>query len=349
MATIVYREQMQATILAGKILLGMALCFCFVLLSLNLAGMVERLMKVGWSGILKTSIRRSFAALFMFCFLGTITVAIHTAMLFYDFTQAGGAESCLHIVGALCGIFVTGKQFLFMFLYFRAKIVHEALRLNGFKLVWLRRFIWSTVTLGIPVAFGWTYFLELFGKVVPEGACVMYSADEIGIIAFGVCDLIFSFVLLILFVEPLRQHSKRISVHDGKLEKVIRRNLIVGVLVMVSTLGALVALAVILTTVHGKDVSPDMEYLQILASLLPMMDLTFTLATAHMLTRAWMPTKVWHYLHVTSEDHVTSKVLDSKGTSPSSATNAPHSPERLRTLPSTSVVVQPAISEPPVA
>lgn len=338
MATVTDREQMRETILAGKVLTGISISICGILFLLNLAGLFERMMHVGLSGLFQTTIRKSFVALFMFCLVGTTTIALHVVMVHHNFT-ANEEDTCNNIVGALVGLFVSSKQFLFMFLFFRAKIVHEALRLNSFRMIWLRRLIWITITVGIPVAFGWTYFLVFFGKVVPEGACILYSEIQASIIAFAVSDVVLSSTLLALFVVPIREHSKQLGLRrDPKLDKVIRRNMVVAGLVICTTLTGLISMVVFLNIAHGKNVPSNVEYLQLMATLLPLCELTFTLATAHMLTRAWMPSRVRKYLQVTPEDHITSKVSGENRTVPSSAASPMSRPESHKDLPVQSLV-----------
>ena len=48
------------------------------------------------------------------------------------------------------GLFATGKQFLYMFLYERAYIVHESLKLSGRKLKIIRTIVWLAVVILIP-------------------------------------------------------------------------------------------------------------------------------------------------------------------------------------------------------
>lgn len=283
------RPEMLEMILATRIITGFEGIICAVLLLLNTWGTFERFRQYGFKGMLHSSTRKSFFALYLFCLIGGSAVFIFLSMNASNFV--GNEGVCPGLVSAVVCCFVTGKQMLFLFLYFRAKIVHDALRLNGYRMVWLRRIIWITLTFGIPASYGWTFFVVFLGKVAPEGPCILYSEVEASIIAFAVCDLVLSTTLVSLFVVPIYQHSRELGIiaDSTKLHIVIRRNFIASLLVNVTTLCGLISMVVILSIVHGKDVDPRQEHLQILATLLPSIELTFTLCTAHLLTKAWLP------------------------------------------------------------
>jgi len=103
------------------------------------------------------------------------------------------------------------------------------------------------VVFGIPAGFYWTFFLVFNAQVFqPEGVCVMFSDSSGPIIAFAVLDTILSICLLALFVYPLRLHLKSISsdhnMSDDRLYKLMRRNMILSTVIMISTFASLVAM-----------------------------------------------------------------------------------------------------------
>jgi len=87
----------------------------------------------------------NFWVVFCMCILGSLTW----------FNWTGNEHACAEIVPEACIVYVFSKQCAYLFLYDRAKIVHEAFRFKNKKLVYLRWLIWLTIVAGIPLGFFW--------------------------------------------------------------------------------------------------------------------------------------------------------------------------------------------------
>ena len=96
---------------------------------------------------------------------------------------------------ALC--YVMSKQFVYMFLYDRAKLVHDSLRLNSKWIVALRWLLFITVTIGIPICFYWAAFVAFSGVVTPFGNCIHFSVYPQIIVAFVVSDFFLACVVTV--------------------------------------------------------------------------------------------------------------------------------------------------------
>ena len=94
---------------------------------------------------------------------------------------------------ALC--YMISKQFSYLFLYDRAKLVHDSLRLNSKWIVTLRWMLFITVTLGVPICFYWAAFVAFSGTVTQFGNCVNFSIYPQIIVAFVVSDFFLAYAI----------------------------------------------------------------------------------------------------------------------------------------------------------
>lgn len=90
--------------------------------------------------------------------------------------------------------------------------------------------------------FWWSLVVVFYGDVFePEGMCVLTSTTVGPIVSFAVLDLGLSLLVLFLFAYPLRVHMNQIknkianSANDGVMSKVLRKNLILSLLIILVT------------------------------------------------------------------------------------------------------------------
>jgi hypothetical protein len=111
------------------------------------------------------------------------------------------------------------------------------------------------------------------------------------VIAFAVCDFLFSLLLLTLFAVPLRNHlrvMKDIDEQDQKLYHLIKKNLILSTLICLSTVGSLTGMAVLWST-HTVEVRREEQFWHIYALFIPSCDMVFSACVGLLITNNWMP------------------------------------------------------------
>lgn len=211
--------------------------------------------------------------------------------------------SCNALVSPWLPLFwMMSKQFTYIFFYERSLITSKSLRLRSNVNVQFRRGLKFTIVVGIPLAFYWTFWAMFKGRVlVPEGCCVLVTTNQGPVIALAVVDFVLSSCLLFLFIFPLRHHVRSIrkslaspwdssSSHgEDLIMRVLRRNLVLGVIAMSTTFIALVAMDVLLTVAHDTAAPRDMEHMQIYATTAIGIDLLVSAITALRVTNFWKP------------------------------------------------------------
>jgi hypothetical protein len=229
--------------------------------------------------------------LFLTTVFGFWTTLIVTLMWWVDWT--GNPEGCDRLTNPqLPLIYVIMKQFLYLFLFDRAKIVHDALGLNGFKVRMLRWLILLACTTGVPALVWWLFFVYWRSKVLPGvGTCVQFTESVGAIAAVASLDFCLSLAMLILFIVPLTRHAKITEEHhqSTQFKRLLNRNLSISVLLMCSTLFALIFMTVELSIVFGATPDPNLEHMQIWSTIAPEIDTFITVIASHVLTTAWIP------------------------------------------------------------
>lgn len=165
--------------------------------------------------------------------------------------QWNEGEGCQYMSIFITLCYVLEKQFLNLFLYDRAKIVHVGLSMEPSKakvLKFLRWALWLTLVVGIPVCFYWAAFVALAAKVLPDGECLFYATMPIIPIVFAVADSFLAAGMLIIFLVPLWEHQeafKNTAMPSGnnKFNVMIRRNVRFSLLAIVSGVCGLSMLA----------------------------------------------------------------------------------------------------------
>lgn len=119
----------------------------------------------------------------------------------------------------LFGIFITlcyvmEKQFLNLFLYDKAKVVHEALAMSATRekmLRMLRWALWLTLVAGVPICFYWAAFVALSASVSPEGECIYFAVFPVVPVLFAIADAVLATGMLAIFLVPLWEHQDGLS------------------------------------------------------------------------------------------------------------------------------------------
>ena len=132
----------------------------------------------------------------------------------------------------------------------------------------------------------------------PERVCLQYAVNMAGIIAVATIDCILSCAMLALFIAPMSRHMRR--VRDDELSplfrRLVRRNLIVSCLMMISTMTSLITMSVELSIAFGENPDPSTEHLQLWATFAPMLDTILTVLLPHTLSSSWVPAVLRKYI-----------------------------------------------------
>jgi hypothetical protein len=284
----------QEVVVAKYALLGQAAFAILLTFFLSISHILS-LWQMPWKDLQKGANRwRIFLALATFTyFSGNILVLTLSTVDWLNNTDV-----CYYLPQFVSFLFVIMKQFAGLVLWIRAKIVHDGLRLRSPFVKNLRILIFYSITVGITLGFGWSYWINYAGKVIPENVCVYYSKFPEIIVTFGTMDAVFNIAMLLLFIIPLTTHTRGIAgiVDEGrvssKLQTIIRHNLGLSLFIAISDSLALTCMCVILTVVHGKYVAPDVEYLQIWAVFIITLETFFSIFALHCITLSWMPKRV---------------------------------------------------------
>ena len=135
---------------------------------------------------LKNAHKRWRIALFFAVCFAFFTLLLDGITDWYDWT---GKESSCQVIPIFIVLgYILEKQFIYLFLYDRAKIVHESLKLKHKLLIFLRWCLFLTITIGVPIFFYWAAWVAFSGEVTPFGNCIFYSVFPQVIVAFVVSD-----------------------------------------------------------------------------------------------------------------------------------------------------------------
>jgi hypothetical protein len=291
------RDVVLGAIYAGRALSLTGLVVAFSLLCIESYTIFERWAQISW--------RRAKSRVLLWLGLISLTgvLVTLTCVVVWWGNWLGREQSCSNLVAPLLPLlYITMKQCLYLFLFDRAKVVHDALKINGHSIRILRWVVFLACTLGVPFLTWWSFILHWRGKVLPEGVCVEYTVSIAGLCSVAAADFILSFAMLILFLLPVMRHVQRIR--DDELSPIfrrtLRRNLWVSSIMLMSTLIALIAMSVQLSVSFGDSPDPSTEHLQIWATFFPLFDTIVTVILPHFLSGAWVPTKLRARMHSSS-------------------------------------------------
>jgi len=294
-------EIFQAQMVTRNVLITMA-TITFVILVLEAINLTMR-----WNELQKNKVvRRTTCAL----------IAVSTASLlylsnsigFYSTDWTGRNEGC--DLFAKLGLVVTYlfvKIWIYLFLFVRMKVSHDALRLNSF-LPWAARWIvFLSIIVGVPTIF-WPlggYFYH--GRITPEGICVQYWDTSFAVLFFVSMDTVLNVAVTYLFVAPLLKHatSKVLSKNSAeKTMRVAKSNLLFSLLMSTTTLASLIHQAF-----NGGYNDPDdsLIYTHLFAS----SDIFVAEVLCHVMTFVWVPPKCGR-LMVSATDVPSSRQLSGK-------------------------------------
>jgi hypothetical protein len=184
------------------------------------------------------------------------------------------------------------KQFLYLFLFDRAKIVHSALGLNGIVLRMVRWLIVLASIVGIPLLV--CVYTGARSRVLPEtGTCIQYIDSTWAIAVVASLDFVLSMAMLTVFIVPLTKHAHSdiiVEYQQGKsFHRLIRRNLTLSIILVISTLISLLFMTIERSIVFGSNPDPNLEHLQIWSTIAPEIDTFVTVLGVHLLTTSWIP------------------------------------------------------------
>jgi len=237
----------------------------------------------------------------------------------------GNPDGCHAVTVPMSPIaYITMKQCLYLFLFDRAKVVHDALKINGKLMQAWRWIVWLSSLVGVPILTWWLFFLFWRSKVLPEGICVQYATSAAGVASVAAADFVLSLAMLVLFIIPLSTHANKVESLEMTpvFKRLMRRNLIISVMMMASTLVALLFMTVELSVVFGETPDPSLEHLQVWSTFFPLMDSIATICLSHVLSNGWMPLKLRGYLAKIDTTTHRSTAPDSKGGSPNAIGNS---------------------------
>jgi hypothetical protein len=236
--------------------------------------------------------------LFGISFFGCWVFIVSNLMYWIDFLSQ--STICDQLVDPMLPIvWVIMKQFLYLLFYNRAKLIMHTLKLHAVILKFLRVLIVFLTVIGIPCIVWTLVILYWREKVISERICVEYVVSVAGIIAACTSDFIISAIALAIFILPVKRHFCKFRKGEisPALQRLLLRNLIISLLLIVSTLSSLIFMSVMLSAVYGEDPSPKTEYLQIWATVVPLMDACLTIFLSHLLSDIWIPIRIKTFIH----------------------------------------------------
>ena len=212
----------------------------------------------------------------------------------FAFNWLADPQSCYFLETYVAIFYVLTKQSQNLFLFSRAKLVHDAMQLNSFGAILFRWTVWLMATVGVWIVFGWNFWLNYYGIVAPDGICLFDSHWPVVIIVFAGVDALLSAAMLGMFVLPLyhfTQEHTHITSASSNLRNTIRRNLIVSVLVILFGFLSLLQLAIIhaLTADIGGLALDERSLMLAMAVIVPLIDPLVGSIALHTLTKSWMP------------------------------------------------------------
>ena len=261
---------------------------------------------------LRTPALRVSLWMFLVTLLCLAGVAMMGSLVWAGWT--GSAQACAAMGKLISQLYIFAKVAAYLFMYDRAKIVHEALHYNSRALVAARWGIYLVIFPGVPLLFSWVVDIIFTGHVLePEGNCVYvagpgYSTALVATgIAFAVGDAALNVALLGLFVLPLNGHMRRLGGlmpepsartsawaangsaqqrQAASMRRLVIWNIAGSLAVTTVTIAAMTLLIAVLV-VAGNTPYPDA--VDMWALLPPNADLLLTGVVVHVIDVAWLP------------------------------------------------------------
>ena len=199
-------------------------------------------------------------------------------------------DGCYVSSGFITLFFVLMKQSLYLFLYDRAKIVHEALQIQRWELRALRWIIWVVVVAGVHICFGWSYFLNFYGRVSVDGDCIYYTRWPEVIIAFAVSDAMLNIGMLLLFAVPLYLETQQASglktKATQKIRSLMKRNMIVSLTITSLDITSLSLMTYFF--MHTDPGNDSLEYRILWGNTAAVADQLAVVVGSHTMTAGWI-------------------------------------------------------------
>jgi len=252
----------------------------------------------------KSRIARNNPLLLFFITLLGLTAHI-TAFLLWNtnWLIASPVLDCNALVqGGVVLMYVVIKQFIYLFLFERVKVVHDALHLKDRTLIAFRWIVFAFATTGIPLAMYPLIFIYFRGSVIVVkngtiGICFQHATNQIPVFFLAVADLLMSITLLVLFVLPLFKHIRRNVTADAtRLYSLAKRNTIISLLMTIMTFLAMMFLAV-----YGVQPDPtQMLHFQGNTVVAQLSDILVCTILAHFLSSGWVPGAIKKRMRITT-------------------------------------------------
>ncbi|KAH9253220.1 hypothetical protein BASA81_008902 [Batrachochytrium salamandrivorans] len=312
------RAEVEAAILAIHTLDIVGMAYSGLLLVLIPWGMFEQRKDMDF---VNNPTARGCLWLFVVSALLMSFFAVEFTTYSFDFSDPAMYDTCQHRAKYIPTCWIICKQFVYLFLFERAVVVHKSVELSKVFL-WFRDFVGLLIVFGVGIIFYWGSITLFEGLIyLPEGVCVMSTTATYFIIMFVSCDLVLSAALLFLFIFPLVKHLqgfKRTGMEDqfeDKLHMIMRKNIVLSALV---TGSAFVSLVVMLVLVVEAEKNPGTnQHLIIYAMFAPTLDTVICLTLLLQISDMWKPRifkcKQDANLSATMSDQERNRIHDEEG------------------------------------
>jgi hypothetical protein len=257
-------ERIKVADLANKACTMLEICIISVLLVFNCISSFENRKGIN----LKQPQKRWRISLLLSCTFSFLSCALNVATVWYPW-QPGEDVSCQWLFHISSMFYFIEKQFLYLFLYDRAKIVHLNMTLGPRQdrwMMYLRWMMFLTLTIGIPVSFYWSAFVALTGSLnILPGDCIFFNVYPQVPVAFAVSDLALAGGMTLMFLIPLLRQRRRIRMLSlkteslGPLDKMIITNARFSFIAIASGLLSLIGFA---TCNYIASQDPSLTYLR---------------------------------------------------------------------------------------
>lgn len=200
--------------------------------------------------------------------------------------------------------YLSAKQFVYLYLYQRLKIVQKMLQWESCLMKSIRWMIFLPITAGYPIIF-YPIEFSMFTGLIIAGFCVQATAVIFPIYLFAAFDLLMNLVLLALFIAPLTKQAQNAMVRHRKLlMKVAKRNLVYSSIMMISTLVYLFYIAINMSQIDFHSNPPTLTVLQALNTGMNAVDTIISISACHAMDTVWIPAWLRTWLHSLFSDHV---------------------------------------------
>lgn len=227
---------------------------------------------------------------------GFSVMVMATVLFWLDWT--GRSSDCDNFSKATYISYVFMKQFTYVFLFLRLKIVHDALKMDSLPVRAMRWTMILAATIGITAVYYPLIGLYFNGVVVPEGACVQFSHTPYVVMVFAITDLTLNLLLLGLFIMPLTRHVRSLDQNMETqllLKRIAKRNLIISSIMMISTIAMLFFMLQSMLRINVTEEHPPVTFMQCLHTAFGAVDIIVNIVFAHVLSTSWIPAKARTY------------------------------------------------------